>query len=157
MCVERFGIFALVGFLAFVGNGVAQVVEAVPGAETAVDSPSAEVHPESDVPTDEQPAFLRLERDEHGQPHAMQTAITRFQPKAGFEELTVDLVAALHIGDKEYYEQLNQQLANYDVVLYELVAPKGTVIPKGGGRGANDPISALQDLARQVGKGRVPA
>ncbi len=32
-----------------------------------------------------------------------------------------------HIGEKEYYEALNKRFEGYDVVLYELVAPAGTL------------------------------
>lgn len=76
--------------------------------------------------------FVRLERNDRSQPLALQTAITSFQgnrpDQAG---LTVDLIGAVHIGDKSYYERLNDVFAKYDVVLYELVAPPGTRIPKG--------------------------
>jgi hypothetical protein len=44
----------------------------------------------------------------------------------------VELVAAVHVADKQYYQELNKRFAGYDVVLYELVAPEGTRIPKGG-------------------------
>ncbi len=34
----------------------------------------------------------------------------------------------IHIGEKQYYQELNKLLAEYDAVLYELVAPDGTRI-----------------------------
>ena len=43
-----------------------------------------------------------------------------------------DSIGAVHIADKSYYEELNKRFKEYDVVLYELVAPEGTRIPKGG-------------------------
>lgn len=87
--------------------------------------------------------FLRLKRDEAGQPLAMETAVVRYRPAEGDDELTVDLVGAVHIGEKSYYEALNKQFAEYDVLLYELVAPEGTRIPKGG-RASAHPVSMLQ-------------
>ncbi len=44
--------------------------------------------------------------------------------------VTVDLIGVVHIGEKDYYEALDKSFADYDAVLYELVAPKGTRIPK---------------------------
>lgn len=52
----------------------------------------------------------------------METAIVTFSNgKTGPEKVTVDLVSAIHIGDKEYYEELNKKFDSYDVVLYEQV------------------------------------
>ncbi len=76
--------------------------------------------------------FLRVINTDNGEPRTMQTAITRYRPLAG--ELVVDLIGAVHIGEGDYYEQLNRQFEEYDVVLYELVAPEGTRIPAGGKR-----------------------
>lgn len=47
----------------------------------------------------------------------LQTAVKRFQ-KGG---RIVDLVAVVHLGDASYFENLNQLLATYDRVLYEMV------------------------------------
>lgn len=58
-------------------------------------------------------------------PVSMDTAVIRFADEK--DELQVDLIAAVHIGDQEYYEQLNELFTQYDVLLYELVAEKGAV------------------------------
>ncbi len=85
--------------------------------------------------------FLRLNR-KGSQPISLDTAITSYRNDAG---LQVDLVGAIHVGERSYYEKLNQRFDSYEVVLYELVAPEGTVIPRGGKReGASNPISMLQ-------------
>lgn len=92
----------------------------------------------------EKTEFLRVTRDEKNKPLAMQTAIVRYVPadpaKPG---PIVDLIAAVHIGEKGYFEQLNQEFQNYDAMLYELVAPKGTRVPKNG-KGAKGVVSGLQ-------------
>lgn len=62
---------------------------------------------------------------------ALQVSVVRYQPRMGGERY-VDLVGAVHVGDKQYYQELNEMFKEYDVVLYELVAPEGTKIPKGG-------------------------
>ena len=61
-------------------------------------------------------------------------------------DVRVDLVAAVHIADKSYYQELNKRFAGYDAVLYELVAPEGTRIPKGGRKDkrAGNMLSAVQ-------------
>ncbi|MEM9529953.1 MAG: hypothetical protein AAGA23_03480 [Pseudomonadota bacterium] len=69
-----------------------------------------------------------------GQPDALEVSIVGFAPAAGGSgpEYRVDLVSAVHVGDDSYYQYLNERLKKYDVVLYELVAPQGTRVPKGG-------------------------
>ncbi len=90
--------------------------------------------------------YLRVLRDDKGEPTALQTSIIRYVPtdeaKAG---LTVDLVGAVHIADQEYYDELNKTFEQYESLLFELVAPEGTKIPKGGAReGGGNPVSGLQ-------------
>ncbi len=96
--------------------------------------------------------FIRLTRDNANEPVALQTAIRSYKPREGFNSLRVDLIGAVHVGDKEYYELLNKRFEDYDVVLYELVAPKGTVIPKGGGakKRSSNPISMLQGMTKDM-------
>lgn len=78
---------------------------------------------------EETPEFIQYV-DEPGN-KALQVSIVRYQPRTG-GQLTVDLVGAVHVGDQRYYQELNDLFKQYDVVLYELVAPEGTYIPKGG-------------------------
>jgi hypothetical protein len=92
--------------------------------------------------------FIRVQRDEKNQPIALETAIVRYGP-AGGGDLAVDLVSAVHIGDKDYYKKLNKQFQQYDVVLYELVAQPGTVIPKGGKK-KDDPLSLIMQVVKMV-------
>ena len=89
--------------------------------------------------------FLRVVRDKDKRPLAMETAIVSFGPlDSGQKGPTVDLVAAVHVAERDYYRRLNREFAGYDVVLYELVAPEGTRVPQGGGTGGS-PLSFLQN------------
>ncbi len=89
--------------------------------------------------------FLRIVTDANKSPAALETAVVRFTPaKDAKDKLRVDLIAAVHLGEKSYYERLNQLFEKYDVVLYELVAPKGTRIPKGAVGRTDNPVSMLQ-------------
>jgi hypothetical protein len=94
--------------------------------------------------------YIRLLRDEEKEPAALQTATVRFIPTAGAGGVIVDLVGVVHIGDRDYYKKLNKQLEQYDVVLYELVAPPNTVIPKGGKRDSNHPLAIVQTAMKAV-------
>ena len=69
--------------------------------------------------------FLRITKKE-GQklPVSYDTAIVRFTNEKN--DVQVDLIGAVHIGDKEYYTALNEIFKRYDAVLYELVAEEGT-------------------------------
>ncbi|MBW3598390.1 MAG: hypothetical protein KY475_14100, partial [Planctomycetes bacterium] len=87
-------------------------------------------------------AFVRVRRDENGVAEALETAAVRYH---GADGSYVDLVGAVHVADRDYYEQLNRQFRDFDAVLYELVAPEGTRIPQGGPEEENrHPVSQLQ-------------
>ena len=101
----------------------------------------------------EPPQFLRLQQDETDEPIALETAIVRY----GYNHNTadqithVDLVAAVHIGEKEYFSTLNQLFRTYDVVLYELVAPPNARVPQAGGRPSGAIGTAQQGLKNLLG------
>jgi hypothetical protein len=94
--------------------------------------------------------YVRLLRDDVKEPVALQTATVRFTSAKKAEGATVDLVGVVHIGDREYYKKLNKQLEQYDVVLFELVAPPNTVIPKGGNRDSSNPLAFVQTAMKAV-------
>ena len=48
-------------------------------------------------------------------------------------DVTIDLIGAVHIGEKAYYDKLNKEFEQYDVLLYELVAPEGKIARSQGG------------------------
>lgn len=65
--------------------------------------------------------FTRIASDAQGRPTALQLAIVTYGPASGNEGLAVDLISAIHIGDRSYYGDLNDRFGAYDVVLYELI------------------------------------
>lgn len=97
--------------------------------------------------------WLRIHEDQQGQPLALQTAIVRYVPLEEKAKIArgeqpsryVDLVSAIHIGDMAYYNGLNDRFREYEAVLYELVAEKGTKVPKGRGTSNANPLGALQN------------
>src|SRR5690606_21620 len=65
--------------------------------------------------------FARMARGSGGEPGALQLAVVTYSPPEG--GYTVDLVSAIHIGDRDYYQALNERFRDYDALLYELVVP----------------------------------
>ncbi|MGY8771360.1 MAG: hypothetical protein ACKVH8_23345 [Pirellulales bacterium] len=89
--------------------------------------------------------YIRVTQDAGGKPLAMQTAVVRYVSDDEKQQgLFVDLVGAVHIGEASYYKQLNQEFKQYDALLYEIVAPEGTKIPKGGVKSNKSALSGLQ-------------
>ena len=73
--------------------------------------------------------FVRVAEDDQEQPLALQLAIASYSPRNS-RDIHVDLISAIHIGDREYYAALNDRFRNYDALLYELIAPKDVVISR---------------------------
>jgi hypothetical protein len=94
--------------------------------------------------------FIRLKRDAKGGPLALETAIVRYKPASGEGDLVVDLIGVVHVADRPYYQKLNESFEQYDALLYELVAPQGTKIPKGGKREGGNPLALIQGLMKNV-------
>jgi hypothetical protein len=123
----------------------AEVGHLAAASDVAPPSASADVQSEPPIGTD----WVRLKYDDKHQPLGMQTAIVRYVPVhaggASAPLTTVDLVAAVHVGDAAYYADLNRRFDQYDAMLYELVAPEGTVVPRGRGTSSTNPLGALQN------------
>ncbi len=115
-------------------------------AAAAAQAPANDAAQANDATVDSAASkFIRLDRDAADEPIALQTAIASFRAtKPEQAGVTVDLIGAVHIAEKAYYLSLNELFEKYDVVLYEMVAPAGTRIPKGG-NGGDHPVSALQN------------
>lgn len=73
----------------------------------------------------ETPDYVRFVEDDKGA--RLQTAVARFENGKG---VTVDLIGAVHIADKAYYDALNARFKKHEVVLYELVGGEFKGRPK---------------------------
>ena len=82
------------------------------------------------------------------EPTALQTVILSFTPKSP-SETKVDLIGAIHIGERSYYEELNRRFRAYDALLYELVAPEDHEIPRPG-ESSESTVSYLQNGMTQA-------
>ncbi|HHI79897.1 MAG TPA: hypothetical protein ENK02_07935 [Planctomycetes bacterium] len=74
-----------------------------------------------------------------------QTAVAHYEDAQG---RSVDLIGAVHIGDRAYFEALNKLFTKYQALLYELVAKKGTIPAKK--HKSSSPISMLQRFMTQA-------
>jgi hypothetical protein len=120
-------------------------------ATLALASPVAllQANPPAGSKEREEPKFIRIQRDAKGQAVALETAVARYTSATGGQNYTVDLIGAIHVGDRAYYDKLNKLFEDYDVLLYELVAPQGTRIPRGG-KQSDNPIAFLQQMMKNV-------
>src|SRR5580700_5145038 len=92
-------------------------------------------------------SFMRFVDDGHSG-GSLQTADVEFKNANG---ATVHLVGAIHIGEKAYYDSLNQQFQNYDAVLYEMVKPKDMPPPgPGDGEKSDSAISQFQRFLKNA-------
>ncbi len=105
----------------------------------------------------DRPSFLRLARDESENLLSLDTSIVEYREapeeakRAGREPVTVDLMAAVHLGGRDYYKTLNRLFADYDAVLYELVAPPNARVPEPGRAPAGALGAAQQGLTKMLG------
>jgi hypothetical protein len=124
-----------------------------------VSSPvGAEQGPAAEQGVAEAAEFLRLSRDDAGAPVSLDTSIVRYREtpaaatRAGRSEpVEVDLIGAVHLGGKSYYDTLDRVFRGYDAVLYELVAPDNARVPKPGRKPAGAIGSAQQGLTKMLG------
>ena len=134
--------FAAVALLALLATATMAADRAAPNAE-AGDPPVTE--------------FLRLVRSDDSEPLSLDTAIVEYRESAADAAragrripLQVDLVAAVHVGGATYYKTLDRLFADYDAVLYELVAPPNAR-PKPGAKPSGAIGSAQQSLKSMLG------
>jgi hypothetical protein len=138
--------FALLAWNLATGSATAQVVALEKGTpDRPVDAKDAEIGQD----------WVRVQYDDGGEPIGMQTAIVRYKSAAPAgarraKPVEVDLIGAVHIGDLAYYRQLNDCFKQYDALLYELVAPEGTVVRPGRGTSNAHPLGAMQNGIKRL-------
>ena len=92
---------------------------------------------EAKKPKAELTSYLRYQEDRN-QNARLQVAIVTLQRPA--DGVKVDLVGAVHIGDRAYYQDLNKLFRGYDAVLYELIADA----PPAKGQKGRHPVNFIQ-------------
>ena len=112
---------------------------------------------EEAAPVDEV-EFLRLSRDAKGRPASLDTSIVHYRETEASARaagrrtpVEVDLVGAVHLGGKGYYDTLDRLFEEYDAVLYELVAPDNARIPKPGRKASGAIGNAQHGMTKMLG------
>lgn len=98
--------------------------------------------PAAETAVSETPEFVRIHKMD-GEPKALQTAVASYRKPGDASGLVVDLIGAVHIGEPEYYRELNQLFKHYDALLYEMVTDPELGIPDPEERGVS-PVSTIQ-------------
>lgn len=90
-----------------------------------------------DAPATEE--YVRIRKNDRKLAVALETSVIHFGDSAEFPNASVDLIGAIHLGEPEYYKQLNDLFQTYDVLLFEAVMPEEAVkrdLRPGGQSGA---------------------
>jgi hypothetical protein len=103
----------------------------------------AQVAPAKEAP--KETGFLRFVEDPDGG-GKLETSLARYTNDKG---VTVDLVSAVHVGERTYYRALDKRFSTYDSLLYEMVKPKGMGAPVAGQR-SDSMVSMFQMMLKDV-------
>src|SRR4051812_27964936 len=108
--MARFSLLAM-WFAALVGLTLRSAV-----AEPPIEKAQAKAaRVDSTAETPEEAKFIRVRRDDEDRPVAMETAVVHYTSKTR-PGISIDLVGAVHIADRSYYDELNKLFEKYDVV-----------------------------------------
>ena len=86
-----------------------------------------------------EPEYVRIRKNERKLAVALETSVIHFADSQKYPNATVDLIGAIHLGEPDYYQQLNKIFETYDVLLFEAVMPEDAVrrdLRPGGGDGS---------------------
>lgn len=94
--------------------------------------------------------FIRVVRDAHDRPLALETAVGHYLSTSPGKPFSVDLIGCIHVADKKYYQALNERFKHYQAVLFELVMPEGQSLENLGRRESNHPIARVQQSLPKI-------
>ncbi|HEV8001832.1 MAG TPA: hypothetical protein VGP63_18240 [Planctomycetaceae bacterium] len=147
--IKDFRWLVLATIVAWVAPALAEDPTPSAASKTKAATPAAKANDAKtkDKAVEKKPAekltFMRVRRGAHEQPVALEIATGHYVSTEG-KPVTVDLIGAIHIGDTDYYQRLNQRFRNYDTVLFELVMPEGQSLKGIGTHKSNHPVGMLQ-------------
>jgi hypothetical protein len=75
--------------------------------------------------------YVRFVEGEPGE-GKLETALVTYE---GPKDVKVDLIAAVHVADKAYYDGLQKRFEEYDALLYEMIKPEGVETEPGEATG----------------------
>lgn len=144
------------------GVGTDSAIDASPANPS--DSNDSNVREDAAVETDSNAdgaLWLKLERNERGVPRRLATSIVRFEGEFRADDgetrpVSVDLIGAIHLGEKAYYDRLNAEFKEYETVVFELVAEEGFKVEdlkaaqEAKNAGAASPLDAVSFLQQSL-------
>ncbi|MDO4586411.1 MAG: TraB/GumN family protein [Planctomycetia bacterium] len=69
--------------------------------------------------------FVRLQCSPQKVPLSLDTSIIHYEStQSEYQDVSIDLIGAIHFAEESYYQSLNEHFKNYDIVLFEMVIPK---------------------------------
>ena len=75
--------------------------------------------------------FMRVRRDNRRKPVAFESSVTRYIGVQEGQKIQVDLIGVVHIGERDYYEQLNELFKKYDsCLLYTSPSPRDATLSR---------------------------
>lgn len=116
------------------------------------DEPDA-VAPKTDgvAKADAEQKFVRTVDGDKGKPVVLQTAIVTYRSASGeYMGAQVDLIGAIHIADRAYFQKLNELFKGYDALLYEMVAEPDAAKQVRSGAKDRSAVSALQSGMKEM-------
>ncbi len=98
------------------------------------------------------PDLLELTLPTERAPGSLKVPIVRYEreSQSGQREI-IDFVGAVHLGERSYYDQLNQRFKSYDAVLFELVADPEAFKQRSASDGQSSLGVLQQSLANLLG------
>lgn len=95
--------------------------------------------------------FVRTLSDDKGKAVLLQTGIVTYKARSGpYVGAQVDLIGAIHIADKAYFQKLNELFKGYDAILYEMVADPEAFKQVAASSKDRSPVSALQSGMKEL-------
>jgi hypothetical protein len=131
-------------FAAFLGPLTSRA-EAPASRPALAPAGAAETRP--DNAASRNPPFIRFSDDGRGG-GTLETAITSYRNAEG---VVVHLVAAVHVGEADYYRGLSDTFETYDALLFELVMPKDGAVP-GSERAAGAAAAGTKQAGERKGE-----
>lgn len=92
--------------------------------------------------------YVRIRKDDRKLAAALETSVVTFSESNKYAGATVDLIGAIHLGEAQYYDQLNTLFDKYDALLFEAVMPEEAVkqdLRPGSGRAGSKELSDEQE------------
>ena len=90
--------------------------------------------------------FIRLTKDAAGNLLSFDTAIVSYIK----DDLHLDLISVVHIGEESYYKKLKQKFTEYDALLYELIADPEEIVLTDRTEDNSSILSSIQQSLKSI-------